>query len=677
MNTSPEPLRRTGEPTASLSPKDRDPVPLDLAKRRLLIVDDVRENREILRRRFERHGFDAKEAGSGLEALALLERETFDLVLLDVMMPDLSGLDVLARIRAKHSAGSLPVIMVTAKSQSEDIVEALKCGANDYITKPVDFSIALARVITQLDRKRAEETIQQMNEELFRANEALECRVADRTKDLVRTNERLRREIEQREKSQAMVEHLAHHDALTGLGNRLLFHAQLSESLVRRQRGGANLAVLFIDLDGFKNINDTLGHATGDTLLKDLASRLRNAVREGDKIGRLGGDEFAIIQFGSEQPKDAAMLAARLIEVIGAPYGIDNRTLVVGASIGIAFADGDYHDAAQLLRAADLAMYRAKADGRGRFRIFEPQFDRQAQERRQLEVALRAAVEQDAIEVHYQAFVNLQTGRISGFEALSRWTDPELGVVPPSTFIALAEEIGLIDVIGEKILKRACADAARWPHDVTVAVNVSASQFKNGNLVSLVEEALATSGLAPHRLELEVTESIFLQGSESNSAILGRLGALGIQISLDDFGTGYSSLAYLRSFSFNKIKIDKSFIRDLATNQSSIAIVRAVCGLARSFGASTTAEGVETDEQLEQLRAEGCSDMQGYFFSKALPVGEIAALLARAPFCTAASTVDMDLRPVRAGPVKPALGRQITDGVSAADARPEIETGIS
>ena len=270
----------------------------NVGKVRLLIVDDVRENREILRRRFERHGFHAIEASGGIEALELLEREAFDLVLLDMMMPDVAGLEVLARIRSSYSPGLLPVIMVTAKSQSEDVVEALNHGANDYITKPVDFSIALARVITQLDRKRAEEKIQQMNEALARANEALECRVAARTKDLVHSNQQLRCEIEQREKSQAMIAHLAHHDALTGLGNRLLFHKELTDALVHRQRHGGDLAVLFIDLDGFKTINDTLGHGTGDSLLKHLACRLRNDLREGDKIGRLGGDEFAIIQCG-------------------------------------------------------------------------------------------------------------------------------------------------------------------------------------------------------------------------------------------------------------------------------------------------------------------------------------------------------------------------------------------
>lgn len=519
--------------------------------------------------------------------------------------------------------------MVTAKSQSEDIVEALKHGANDYITKPVDFSVALARVITQLDRKRAEEKIQQLNEELSQANETLECRVTARTTELAQANLQLQNEIEQRKKSQERIEHLAHHDALTGLGNRLLFHAQLSEALEHRQRHGGNVAVLFIDLDGFKSINDSLGHGTGDSLLKHVARRLRNGLREGDKIGRLGGDEFAIIQFGHEQPKEATALAARLIDLIGTPFSIDSQSVVVRASIGIAVAEGDYQDSTQLLRAADLAMYHAKAYGRGRFLVFEPQFDQQAQERRELEAALRAAVEQDALEIHYQPFANLETGQISGFEALSRWKDPQFGFVPPSTFIPLAEELGLIDIIGERILKRACADAASWPQHITVAVNVSAAQFKGGHLVSAVEEALAASGLSPSRLELEVTESTFLQGNEQNCALLGRLGDLGVQISLDDFGTGYSSLSYLRSFTFNKIKIDRSFIRDLSTNQSSAAIVRAVCGLARSFGASTTAEGVETDDQLAQVRAQGCTNMQGYIFSRPLPVGEVPALLAR------------------------------------------------
>ena len=605
------------------------PGQADRHKGRLLIVDDVFENREILKRRFERQGFHVTDAGGGIEALNMMERESFDLILLDMMMPDLSGLEVLAHIRSKHSAGSLPVIMVTAKTQSEDIVDALNRGANDYITKPVDFSIALARVVTQVDRRRAEAQVRQINEELAQTNEVLESRVADRTKDLVEVNQQLRNEIEQRERTQATITHLAHHDALTGLGNRLLFHKELGDALAHRQRHGGDVAVLFIDLDGFKAINDTLGHATGDALLKHLATRLRNTLREGDKIGRLGGDEFAIIQFGTRQPHEAKALATRLLTTIQAPLSMDGQNLVVGASIGIAFAGGDYQDAAQLLRAADLAMYRAKTEGRGRFLVFEDEFDRQVKERRELEIALRAAVEQDQLEIHYQPQVNLQTGRITGFEALSRWRDPQRGYVPPNIFIALAEEVGLISTIGARILKRACAEATNWPPDTTVAVNLSAAQFQSGDLVAVVKDALDASGLAPHRLEVEITESIFLQGSDSNLEILGQLGAFGVKISMDDFGTGYSSLSYLRSFPFHKIKIDRSFVRDLPEGESSVAIVRAVCGLARSFGAATTAEGVETDGQLMHVREEGCTEVQGYIYSKPVPADQIRALLAQ------------------------------------------------
>ena len=329
MNTNyAVPRRSTDHAAADPARAEKDST-ASAAKARLLIVDDVRENRELLRRRFERHGFHATVAVGGIEALDLMEREAFDLVLLDMMMPDVAGLEVLERIRSKHSPGLLPVIMVTAKTQSEDVVDALNRGANDYITKPVDFSVALARVITQLDRKRAEEKIHQMNQELSQANEALEARVADRTRDLVQANHQLRTEMEHRERSQAMIAHLAHHDALTGLGNRWLFHKQLDDAAMHRHRHGGNLAVLFIDLDGFKTINDTLGHGTGDSVLKQLAHRLQNAIRQGDRIGRLGGDEFAVIQFGNEQPKEATALATRLIEVVGTPFSIGSQRLVV------------------------------------------------------------------------------------------------------------------------------------------------------------------------------------------------------------------------------------------------------------------------------------------------------------------------------------------------------------
>ena len=627
QNLCPQIAPDCGATAATRSVQNAQNKPPGVAAR-LLIVDDVRENREILRRRFERQGYVSVEANGGVEALALIARESFDVVLLDMMMPDLSGLEVLASIRKRFSQGELPVIMVTAKTESEDIVEALNLGANDYITKPVDFSVALARVVTQLGRRQAEETIRQVNDALSRANDELEGRVADRTKDLVQANDHLRHEMRQREQSQATIAHLAHHDALTGLPNRLQFHQQLTKAVQHRRLHGTDLAVLFIDLDGFKSINDTLGHATGDSLLKHVASRLRNALRAEDTIGRLGGDEFAVIQVGVEQPTEAATLATRLIEVIKAPFSIDNQSLTVGASIGIVLAHGDYQEPEELLRAADLAMYRAKADGRGRHRFFDPELDRQVQERRVLELALRAAVEQDELGIHYQPLVNLESGRISGFEALSRWDDPIRGVVSPSVFIPLAEEIGLIAIIGRRILERACAQAATWPAHISIAVNLSPAQFQCGTLVDAVTSALKASGLQPGRLELEITESIFLKDSDANLLQLRQVGALGVRISMDDFGTGYSSLSYLRSFPFDKIKIDKSFVQDLPTNPSSIAIVRAVCGLARSFGASTAAEGVETDDQLKHVRAEGCTEVQGFIFSKPLPARDLPALLA-------------------------------------------------
>jgi diguanylate cyclase (GGDEF)-like protein len=598
-------------------------------KARLLIVDDMRDNRAILRRRFERRGFHIAEADGGLAALDMIAREEFDIVLLDMMMPDLDGLKVLARIRAQCPSAGLPVIMVTAKAGSQDIVEALELGANDYITKPVDFSVALARVNTQLQRKRAEDKVRQMNEALRRANEELEGRVAERTKELVKANQQLRKEMEHREKSQATIRYLAHHDALTGLGNRLLFHEQLCEAAADKQQHGGDLAVLFIDLDGFKGINDTLGHSTGDFVLKRVADRLRDTLRDSDKIGRVGGDEFAIILRGDEQPKEATAVASRLIEVIGLPFSVNGQSLIIGASIGIAVADDDYQNSDQLLKAADLAMYRAKADGRGQFRFFEPELDRQAQERRALEFSLRTAVAGEAFEIYYQPLINLGNGRISGFEALLRWEDPKRGVVPPSVFVPMAEEIGLMVPIGGWVLKRACAEAASWPEHIKVAVNLSSMQFQGGDLLWKVKDALAASGLPPSRLELEITESIFLDKSEENLAILNQLRDLGVHISMDDFGTGYSSLSYLRSFPFDKIKIDQSFIHDLSTNQNSVAIVRAVCALGRSFGACTTAEGVETEDQLEQITAAGCTEVQGFLFSEPKPAAEIPALIAR------------------------------------------------
>jgi diguanylate cyclase (GGDEF)-like protein len=557
-----------------------DPADAPMAARpRLLIVDDIADNRAVLARRFERRGFEITEADGGHRAIELIAQQAFDLVLLDVMMPDIDGMDVLRRLREHHSAVSLPIIMVTAKSQSEDVVKALELGANDYVTKPVDFAVALARVNTQIGRKRAEEEVRLANEALRKMNEELEERVAERTASLASANDRLRLEIEHRRQSEEKVHYLAHFDALTGLGNRVLLRQQLEEALVRVRRNGGAIGVIFLDLDGFKIVNDTLGHSVGDALLKAVAERLQENVRDTDKTARLGGDEFAVLQSGDSQPRSADALASRLVAVMSEPFFVDGHQLNLSVSAGIAVMLGNDADPEQLLKNADLALYRAKADGRGTFRFFEPEMDALAQARRSMEVELRGALTRREFELHYQPLINLHTRRIAGFEALLRWSNATRGLVSPAQFIPLAEELGFIAPIGEWAIRQACEHAAGWPQDIKVAVNLSPVQFRSPSLVPAIVQALSASGLPPSRLELEITESVLLDDSDRNLAILRQIRDLGVRIAMDDFGTGYSSLSYLRRFHFEKVKIDRSFVSDVAQNAESRAIVRAITGM--------------------------------------------------------------------------------------------------
>ncbi|MFK4506131.1 EAL domain-containing protein [Bradyrhizobium daqingense] len=426
--------------------------------------------------------------------------------------------------------------------------------------------------------------------------------------------------------AQAKISHMARHDALTSLPNRVLFHEQLEQGL-RRTKSGDQLAVLCLDLDHFKDINDSLGHPIGDALLKEVGRRLKATVGEHDTVARLGGDEFAVVQIGRSEETAARSLAGRLVEVVSAPYEIDDHQIVIGVSIGISLSPQDGNNPDELLKNADLALYRAKADGRGTYRFFETGMDARAQARRLLEMDLRAALQRDEFEVFYQPIRDVASGRVVAFEALLRWNHPQRGLIAPIHFIPLAEETGLIVQLGEFVLRSACTDAASWPDDVDVAVNLSPVQFKSPNLIASVTEALAASGLDARRLELEITESVLLQNSEATLTTLHELRAMGVRISLDDFGTGYSSLSYLRSFPFDKIKIDRSFVSELATREDSMAIIRAVTGLGRSLGIVTTAEGVENDAQLELLRREGCTQAQGYLFSKPRPASDVAMML--------------------------------------------------
>jgi diguanylate cyclase (GGDEF)-like protein len=431
-------------------------------------------------------------------------------------------------------------------------------------------------------------------------------------------------DITEMRRAEAQIRHMARHDALTGLPNRLLFKERIEEALARVPRG-ESLAVLSLDLDRFKNVNDTLGHPAGDELLKLAAERLRSTLRESDIVARFGGDEFAVVQTGGVTPAMTTALARRIIEELSANYKINDQEVVIGVSIGIAMAPADGDSAEQLLKNGDLALYRAKSDGRGIYRFFEPEMDARMQARRMLELDLRRALLQKEFELFYQPVLNIERNKISGFEALIRWHHPQRGLVLPAEFIPLAEEIGLILPIGEWALCQACSDAVAWPDHVSVAVNLSPVQFKSKKLLDTVIMALSTSGLSPHRLELEITESVLLVEQESTLATLHQLRSLGARIAMDDFGTGYSSLSYLRSFPFDKIKIDGTFIRNASQETSSLAIIRAVTGLSTSLGMTTTAEGVETKEQLDRVRSEGCNEVQGFLISRPRPAGEIAA----------------------------------------------------
>ena len=420
-------------------------------------------------------------------------------------------------------------------------------------------------------------------------------------------------DITERTLAEAKIKYMARHDALTELPNRTAFHESMVQALLRTRRK-ARQAVLCLDLDEFKNVNDTLGHPVGDALLRAVAARLRTCVREADTVARLGGDEFAVLQIDIDRPEDAGALAQRIIEVLNEPFDLGGHQVVIGSSIGIAMAPHDGRSAEQLMRNADMALYRAKADGRSAYQFFEAQMDAQLQARRHLETDLRKALAQGEFELFYQPLLNADTEEITSCEALLRWRH-ERGMIPPVEFIPLAEEIGLIVPIGEWVLHQACAEAASWPTEISVSVNVSPAQFKARTLVQTVLDALARSGLSASRLELEITESVLLADNEATIATLHQLRDLGIRISMDDFGTGYSSLSYLRSFPFDKIKIDRSFVRDLSTQGDCAAIIRAVTGLGRGLGMTTTAEGVETREQLQQIRDEGCNEVQGFLFS--------------------------------------------------------------
>jgi diguanylate cyclase (GGDEF)-like protein/PAS domain S-box-containing protein len=432
-------------------------------------------------------------------------------------------------------------------------------------------------------------------------------------------------DVTERRRADEQIAHLAHYDALTDLPNRVLFRERIELELKKARRGG-QFALLYIDVDEFKGINDSLGHHVGDDLLKAVAARIRSCIRDTDHVARLGGDEFAVIQTGVEDAGEVVEFVTRLQEAIRQPYQCLGHHLSTDASIGIALAPQDGTDLDQLIKNADLAMYGAKANGRRTYRFFEPDMDARAKARLTLERDLRQAMVGGGFEIHYQPLVDLNSDEVTGCEALLRWRHPERGMISPADFVPVAEDTGLIVELGEWVLRTACAEAASWPDHIRLAVNVSPIQLKSPTLALKIASALAASGLAARRLELEITEAVLIRDDETALAILHQLRAIGIRIALDDFGTGYSSLSYLKRFPFDKIKIDRCFVSDIAEIDGSSVIVQAVVNIAAARNMTTTAEGVETTEQKEILRALGCTEMQGYLFSAARPGPEVRQL---------------------------------------------------
>nr|WP_229489606.1 EAL domain-containing protein [Pseudoduganella namucuonensis] len=567
--------------SAEMNGDSQEPhVPLEeLAQ--VLVVDDDRSTRSTLRYTLQRDGFQVEEASDGEQALAMLKRFQPDVILMDAVMPVMDGFTACAKLQEMPGGSTIPVLMITALQDNSSVERAFAAGASDYIPKPIHYAVLSQRVRRIIEANRAEKRIR----------------------------------------------HLAYNDLLTGLPNRTLFFELLAQGIEQARAADNLLAVLFMDLDRFKYVNDNLGHDVGDRLLVAVAQRVRHSVRNVDTVARLGGDEFTVVLGELDGPAAAANAAHNICRVLAAPFQIDGHDIFVTSSVGIAMYPHDGGDVATLVKHADSAMYRAKKTNTG-FQFYEASMEHSISEHVRLESDLRRALEQQQLEVYYQPQAQLENGHIVAMEALVRWRHPTRGMVSPAEFIPLAEETGLINPLGDWVLRTACAQLNEWLKQglppLRVAVNLSVRQLLQKDFIETVEAALADTGLPPHLLELEITESTLMENAQDTLKALHRLHGLGVRLSIDDFGTGYSSLSYLKRFPVDIIKIDRSFVRDVPQDADDVAIVTAIIALAHSLRLEVVAEGVETEAQLNFLKARGCDLMQGYHLSPAIPPEQFA-----------------------------------------------------
>lgn len=569
----------------------------------ILIVDDEVQNRKLLEALLRPEGYLTVCAATGEEALALIDKHPPDLILLDVMMPGMDGYQVAKAIKADPATSAIPIIMVTAQVDRSARLAGLEAGAEEFLTKPVDRAELWIRVRNLLRLKAFADFLKNHNA-------LLEKEVFERTAALMR---------------------LAHYDPLTGLLNRTLFYETLRTTLARAFDKEWMVAVLFIDIDHFKIVNDTLGHAMGDELLRQFGNRLSKCLRARDIVSRMGGDEFALLLVIRGGLQGVTTATNKILGVLRAPFDLNGREVTVTASIGITLHPDDASDPETLLKYADTAMYQAKHAGRNTFRFFTPEMNIAALSRLELETALRRALQRNEFVLHYQPKVQLRTGRICGLEALLRWERPGHGLVSPADFIPVLEETGLIVGVGTWVIDSACRQITQWKRasvePIQISVNVSPRQFLEGDLEGDVAKALFEHGIAADLLELELTESSLMANTDRTIASLQALKQLGVQISIDDFGTGYSSLAYLRRFSIDKLKIDIAFVQDITHNPDAAAIALTIISMAHTLKLEVIAEGVETAAQLAYLRRHGCDQIQGYHFSPPLPLPDLEHLM--------------------------------------------------